>query len=301
MRTSAGRQPGGDRPARHRAPRAALGIDTVAVFSDPDARRALRRRRPTRRCGCPAPRPPTRTCAVDLHHRRRPKRPAPTPSTPATGSCPRTPRSPRACAAAGLTFVGPSPDGDRGDGLQDRGQGADGSGGRAGAARRRGRPATPTSTRWSAEWACRCWSRPPSAAAAGACGWRETRPSWPTRSRRARREAAAAFGDGTVFVERYVDRPAPHRGADLRRHPRHRRAPLRAGVLDPAPLPEDHRGGPVAGGRADDLRASARRRGGRRRQGDRLRRRGHGRVRPGPGRASSTSSRSTPACRSSTR
>ena len=48
---------------------------------------------PTRRSGCPLPRPPTRTCAVTSSSRRR-KRPAPTPSTPATGSCPRTPRSP---------------------------------------------------------------------------------------------------------------------------------------------------------------------------------------------------------------
>ena len=71
----------------------------------------------------------------------------------------------------------------------------------------------------------------------------------------ARREAEAAFGDGTVFLERYRRAPAPHRGADLRRHARHRRAPLRARVLDPAPPPEDHRGGAVARRSTTTLRA----------------------------------------------
>ncbi len=42
----------------------------------------------------------------------------------------------RACAAAGLTFVGPAPDGDRGHGVQDRRQGDHGRGRGAGAARR---------------------------------------------------------------------------------------------------------------------------------------------------------------------
>ena len=32
----------------------------------------------------------------------------------------------------------------------------------------------------------------------------------------ASREAAAAFGDGTVFAERFVYRPAPYRSADRR-------------------------------------------------------------------------------------
>ena len=39
----------------------------------------------------------------------------------------------------------------------------------------------------------------------------------------AAREAAAAFGDGTVFLERFVESPAARRGADLRRRARHRR------------------------------------------------------------------------------
>ena len=41
--------------------------------------------------------------------------------------------------------------------------------------------------------------------------------SCPPRSPRARREAAAAFGDDTLFLERFVLRPAAHRGAGARR------------------------------------------------------------------------------------
>ncbi len=46
--------------------------------------------------------------------------------------------------------------------------------------------------------------------------------------------------------------PAPHRGAGAGRQPRQRRPPRRARVLDPAPLPEGHRGVAVAGGRRRD-------------------------------------------------
>ena len=91
-------------------------------------RRATRRScaRPTRRSACPAPRPPTPTCAATWSSRR-PAGPAPTPSTPATASSRRTRDFARACAEAGIIFVGPARRGDRGDGLQDRGQGHDGA------------------------------------------------------------------------------------------------------------------------------------------------------------------------------
>ena len=125
---------------------------------------------------------------------------------------------------------------------------------RAGRARRaraagRGRPRS----------ACRCWSRPRSAAAGAACGSSATSASSPRRSpapagRRRRRSATARCSSSG-----YVDSPAARRGADLRRHARHGGAPVRAGVLDPAPLPEDHRGGAVAGGgRRAARRAGAR-------------------------------------------
>ena len=116
----------------------------------------------------------------------------------------------------------------------------------------------------------------------------------------ARREAAAAFGDGTVFLERYLDASAAHRGADLRRHTRHRGAPVRAGMLDPAPLPEDHRGGAVAGrGRGAAPGTAARP----------PSRRARPSATSAPARSNScstardasTSSRSTPGSRSSTR
>ncbi len=86
----------------------AMDIATVAVFSDPDA--GLPYVRDGRRVGPAAGCEPGR----DLPQRpgrssRRRKRPAPTPCIRVTASCRRTPTSPPACAAAGLTFVGPSP------------------------------------------------------------------------------------------------------------------------------------------------------------------------------------------------
>ena len=87
------------------------------------------------------------------------------------------------------------------------------------------------------------------AAAAGACGSSATPDTLAEAVASARREASSAFGDGTVFCERYVEQRPPHRGADRRRHARHRGAVRRAGVLDPAPPPEDRRGDAVAGGR----------------------------------------------------
>ena len=42
---------------------------------------------------------------------------------------------------------------------------------------------------------------------AGACGSPVRCPSWTRRWHRRRREAAAAFGDGTVFLERFVESP----------------------------------------------------------------------------------------------
>ena len=71
----------------------------------------------------------------------------------------------------------------------------------------------------------------------------------------ARREAGAAFGDGTLYVERLVERAAARRGADVRRRARTRRAPLRARLLGAAAPPEGDRGEPVARGDAGAARA----------------------------------------------
>ena len=73
------------------------------------------------------------------------------------------------------------------------------------------------------------------------------RPSWRDALAAAAREAAAAFGDGRVYLEKLVERPAPRRGAGARRPPRHARAPRRARVLDPAPASEDRRGDALPG------------------------------------------------------
>ena len=92
-----------------------------------------------------------------------------------------------------------------------------------------------------------------------------------------------------------------HRGAAARRHPRHGGAPLRARLLDPAPQPEG--GGARAGGLFVGREAQGDlRRGDPHRRGDQLRRRRHRWSSCStPIRTISTSSRSTRASRSSIR
>ena len=65
-----------------------------------------------------------------------------------------------------------------------------------------------------------------------------------------RRDAGRAFGDTTVYVEKFFS-PAPRHVEIQVLGDRfgQRRPPRRAGVLAPAPLPEDRRGDAFAGGR----------------------------------------------------
>ena len=239
--------------------------------------------------------------------RRGARAPAPTPSTPATASCRRTPTSPAACADAGLIFVGPPPEAIEAMGSQDRGQGADGRGracrccpgavigddddarrGLRAAAERIGYPVLVKA-----------------AFGGGGRGMRDRarrRRAGRRRSTAARREAASAFGDGTVFLERYVDAPAAHRGADLRRHPRHRRrtsssASARSSAATRRSSRRRRRRRSTTALRAELVRRPRSRPA----KAHRLRRRRHRRVRARRRRATSSSSRSTPGCRSSTR
>ena len=55
--------------------------------------------------------------------------------------------------------------------------------------------------------ASRCWSRRPPAAAAAACGSCASADELAEAFEGAQREALSAFGDGTVFLERYLENP----------------------------------------------------------------------------------------------
>ena len=83
-----------------------------------------------------------------------------------------------------------------------------------------------------------------------------------------RRGAGRRSATRDVYLERYVERAAPHRDPGRRRPARQRRPPRRARVLDPAPPPEADRGGAVAGA---DRRAARTSMGERRGRGDRRR------------------------------
>ena len=54
----------------------------------------------------------------------------------------------------------------------------------------------------------------------------------------ARSEAKSSFGDDRVFIEKFIDEPAPHRDPGARRQARQRHLSGRARMLDPAPQPE---------------------------------------------------------------
>ena len=160
---------------------------------------------------------------------------------------------------------------DGADGLQGRGQEADGRGRRARCWPSCRRPRSPRTT-------CRCWSRRPPAAAAAACG--SSAPSADagrTRSSRPRRGGVRVRRPDRVLRAVRRARPA-RRGAGARRHARRRRrrsatATARCSAATRRSSRRRRRpGSPTASAGAlhDAARAAAR--------GDRLRRRRHGGV-----------------------
>ena len=227
---------------------------------------------------------------------------APTRSTPATASWPRTPSFAQAVIDAGLIWIGPSPEAI--DALGDKVK-ARHIAERVGAplvpgtpdpvvGRRRGRRLRRAST------ACRSRSRRRSAAAGAAsrsparsrrspsCSSR--RPARPSR----RSAAASASSSATSTSPRHVETQCLADAARQRRRRLHPR------LLAAAPPPEARRGGaravPHRRSRTPSCTARPRRSCARR-----LRRRRHLRVPRRAGRHHLASSRSTPACRSSTR
>ena len=94
---------------------------------------------------------------------------------------------------------------------------------------------------------------------------------------RASIEAKEAFGDGTLYVERYRRARASRRGAGPGARRRARAAFRRARLLDAAPLSEDGRGG-ARRGAAGATRSAAAQGGGRSPRVDPLPQRRHGRV-----------------------
>ena len=107
----------------------------------------------------------------------------------------------------------------------------------------------------------------------------------------ARREATAAFGDGTLYVERLIERPRHVEVQILADHHGRVDASVRAGVFRSAPAPEGDRREPVAGADAGAPQPHHRRRRPGRR-GGRLPQRRHDRV---PARSVGRSRRPSPA------
>ena len=204
-------------------------------------------RPPTARSGS-ARQPRPRAISPPRGSSTRPAARAPTRCIPATASSPRARRSRKRASRPGLRFVGPSPDviASAGSKLEARRLAA--SGRRAGGARQRARGPDP-----GRRAGRRRRGRLPGAAeavgrrrrqghAGGPDGRRDGgrhRPD-PPRGRRGLRRRDPLRGASPAA-------PAPCRGAGGRRPARPGRAPLRARVLHPAPLPEGDRGEPGAG------------------------------------------------------
>ena len=73
-----------------------------------------------------------------------------------------------------------------------------------------------------------------------------------------KREGLASFGDDRVFIEKFVEKPAPYRDPAARRHPRQHRLSRRARMLGAAPPPEGGRGSALPVRHARDAQSDGR-------------------------------------------
>ena len=181
---------------------------------------------------------------------------------PGYGFLSENPALAEACAAAGITFVGPSSDVLRLTGNKASAVAAAQRGRRPGAAQHRTRRAT--STRSAA-------TRPQldfpvfvkAVAGGGGRGMRRVDDPDDLRDGRrggdARGRRRVRRPDGVRRGGRH--RPAPHRGADPRRQPGQRHPPVRARLLAAAPPPEGRRDRPGSQPRPRPARPDLRRRG----------------------------------------
>ena len=184
-----------------------LGIETVAVFSEADAH-ALHVQAADR--AYPIGPAPARDSYLNIPRIIAAARGAGAEAIhPGYGFLSENPAFAEACAAAGIVFVGPPAVGDARDGLEIRGQGADGDDPAC-----RCCPAITATARTPRSWRTRRrasafpWSSRRSPAAAGAaCGSSQSPAISPSALESARQEAASAFGDDRVLIERYLQRP----------------------------------------------------------------------------------------------
>ena len=233
-----------------------LGIATVAVYSEAD-RDAPHVTDADEAVAASGP-PPAKDSYlnVDAIARGDPERPAPQAVHPGYGFLSEKPAFARAVADAGAVFIGPPPAvlDAFGDKMKARHVAL-----AAGT-----RPVPGTDEPIAIDTAERASTRAKAVARARRLpgrregGRRRRRHRDAGRAGRGRASSArckscsdrgkAAFADARVYLERYVDAAAAHRGAGVLRHARRRVRARRARVQRAAPAPEDRRGDAVAGG-----------------------------------------------------
>ena len=231
-----------------------MGIDTVAVHSDADATRRMSGW-PTRRCGS-ARRRRTSPTSSSTRSSRRSAAPAPKRCIRATDFSPRTAKFAEALKAEGVAFVGPPPSAIEamGDKITSKKLAAE-----AGVTTVPGYMGLIADADEAAKIAGEIGYPVMIKASAGG-GGKGMRIAWNEREAREGFGSLAQRGEVQLrrrpHLHREVRHPAAaHRNPGAGRPARQLRLPGRAGMLDPAPQPEGHRGGAVALPRRRDARA----------------------------------------------